>query len=80
MGRKPKYSSVSNTKINFRMTEIQLQVLQDTQKICKAKGLPHTQHDVFVAGLQMYYDYLFKNHQKQIRENAADINASAITP
>jgi hypothetical protein len=63
MGRKPKYSAVSSNKINFRITDIQSELLNDTQTICKAKGLPNSQHDVFVAGLQMYYDYLLKQHK-----------------
>lgn len=64
MGRKTKYSAKSEHRIEIKATQIQKETLEQTQLICRAKGLPHTQHDVLIAGLNMYYDYLFKTHQK----------------
>ena len=64
MGRKTKYSAKSEHRIEIKATQIQKEILSQTQLICRAKGLPHTQHDVLIAGLNMYYDYLFRTHQK----------------
>lgn len=76
MGRKTKYSAPSDQRTEIRLTAVQKETLYKTQVICKANDLPHSKHDVMIAGLNMYYDYLMKTISRKQHETHSEHNNS----
>lgn len=58
MGRKTKYSAPSDQRTEIRLTAVQKETLYHAKIMCEVKGLPHSNHDILIAGLNMYYEYL----------------------